>query len=102
MKRVLVRYKINPGQGSENRQYVEKVFAELAAKSPEGIRYATFVLEDGVSFVHIASVETADGSNPLTQTDAFKAFQAGLKDRCEEPPHAVTLEEVGAYRLFGS
>ncbi len=50
--------------------------------------------------MHIAVVETEDGSNPLPQTDAFKAFVAELKDRCEEPPVATTADIVGSYRLF--
>jgi hypothetical protein len=55
-----------------------------------------------VSFVHIASIETADGRNPLAQSSAFKAFQAGINDRCEVPPIAVDLTEVGSYRFFES
>jgi hypothetical protein len=73
----------------------------LAQTAPGGIRYATFKLDDGVSFVHLASIETEDGSNPLGETAAFKAFQAEIKDRCEEPPAAVDLNEIGSYRFFG-
>lgn len=100
MKRVLVRYKVKAGKAEENKEFVKAVFEELKAKQPAGIRYATFVLPDGVSFVHIASIETADGSNPLGMTDAFKAFQKDIKDRCEELPVAVDLNEVGSYRMF--
>ena len=99
MKQVMVRYKVKADRAEENEQYVRKVFDELHQSTPDGIRYATFKLEDGVSFVHIASIET-DGPNPLTQTAAFKAFQEGIKDRCEEPPVAVELTEVGSYRVF--
>jgi hypothetical protein len=100
MKRVMVRYKVKPDKSEENIQFVKAVFEELKTKQPAGIRYATFVLPDGVSFVHIASVETFDGSNPLGTTDAFKAFQKDIKERCEEPPVAVELNEVGNYQLF--
>lgn len=100
MKRVMVRYKVKADRAEENEQYVRKVFDELHQATPDGIRYATFKLEDGVSFVHIASIET-EGPNPLTLTAAFKAFQEGIKDRCEEPPVAVELTEVGSYRVFG-
>ncbi len=99
MKRVMVRYKVKADRAAENEQYARKVYEELHKAAPAGIRYATFKLEDGVSFVHIASIET-DGPNPLTQTSAFKAFQEGIKDRCEEPPVAVELIEVGSYRVF--
>jgi hypothetical protein len=101
MKRVMVRYKTKPDRARENEQYIEKVFQELQQSSPDGLRYATFKLSDGVSFVHIASIETADGHNPLAQSAAFKSFQAGIKDRCEEEPVATELTEIGSYRFFG-
>jgi hypothetical protein len=31
-----------------------------------------------------------------------EAFIAAIKVRCDEPPVAVELDEVGAYRLFGA
>ena len=101
MRRVMVRYKVHADRATENQQYVENVFEELKNNSPDGIRYATFKLEDGVSFVHIASIETDNGESPLGQVEAFKAFQEGIRDRCEVPPHVMELEEVGSYRVFG-
>jgi len=100
MKRVMVRYKVKPDKAGENEAYIRDVFDELLADGPDGLRYASFKLDDGVSFVHIASIETDDGSNPLSETAAFKAFQAEIKDRCEEPPAAVALDTIGAYRVF--
>lgn len=102
MKRVLVQYKVKADRAAENEAYVRKVFEELKQTTPDGIRYATFKQADGVSFVHIASIETEDGNNPLGESQAFKAFQAEIKDRCEEPPVAVDLEEVGSYRFMDS
>ncbi len=55
-----------------------------------------------MSFVHIASIETESGSNPLAETQAFKEFQAEIKDRCEESPVVIQLNEIGSYRLFES
>lgn len=100
MKRVMVRYRVKADRAADNKAYVEAVFAELAASRPEGLRYATFMLEDGVSFLHLASIETADGSNPLQTIAAFARFTAQIAERCEEPPSTVTLHEVGAYRMF--
>jgi len=99
MKKIMVRYKVKQDKAAENEALIKAVFEELKASAPDGIRYAAFKLEDGVSFVHIVSVETDDGSNPLPGTDAFKAFQAEIKDRCEEPPVAQELTEVGSYRF---
>jgi hypothetical protein len=100
MKMIMVRYKTKPDKAVENTQLVENVFKDLQKNSPEGVRYVTLRLADGVTFVHIASIETADGSNPLTQSAAFKVFQAGIKDRCEERPIASDLTVIGSYRLL--
>ena len=101
MKRIMVRYKVKPDQAGENQQYVEQVFAELQRTSPPGLRYATFKQKDGVSFVHVASIETESGDNPLQRLPAFQAFQVGIKERCDEQPVVIELDEVGSYRFFG-
>ncbi len=100
MKRVMVKYRVKADRGDENASYIKKVFDELDRSPPAGLRYASFRLDDGVTFVHLAEVDTADGSNPLTETDAFKTFQAELKDRCEELPVATELHEVGSFNIF--
>lgn len=102
MKRIMVRYKVKADRAGENEALVRKVFDSLNRDSPDGIRYITFKLDDGVSFVHVASIETDDGSNPLGRLEAFKAFQAEIKDRCEEPPVATPLTEIGSYGFFDS
>jgi hypothetical protein len=101
MKRLMVRYKVKAGRAAENEGYIARVFEQLERERPAGLRYVTFKLEDGVSFVHLVSLETADGSDPLRELSAFKAFVAGVRDRCEEPPAAVSLEEVASYGFFG-
>jgi hypothetical protein len=100
MKRVMVRYRVKADQAADNERFIQAVFAELERDKPAGLRYASFKLEDGVSFVHIASIETADGTNPLLAQPAFKEFSAKIKDRCEEPPVTANLSEVGSYRVF--
>ena len=97
MKRVIVRYRVKPERVAENEELVRGVYAELHEAAPDGLRYGTFRLEDGVSFVHIA--EHGD-DNPLRQIAAFQRFQEGIGDRCDEPPLAVEMHEIGTYRLF--
>jgi hypothetical protein len=100
MKRVMVRYKVKAARAAENERYIARVFEQLAREKPPGLRYASFKLDDGVSFVHIASFEGAPGTNPLGGLSAFKAFTAEIRDRCEEAPVAVDLKEVGSYEFF--
>jgi len=101
VKRLIVRYQVKAGKADENQTLIEKVFEELHRNRPSGLRYASFRLSDGVSFVHVVSIETADGGNPLIKTPAFKAFNAGIEDRCEEQPVLTEMTEVGSYRFFG-
>ena len=100
MKRIMVRYKVKAERAVENEDCIRKVFEELKQTEPEGLRYASFKQDDGLNFVHIASIETEGGENPLAASPASKAFQAEIKDRCEEPPVAVDLHEIESYKFF--
>ena len=95
-KTILVRYKTSEAQADANEALVHAVFDELRARAPEGLRYATYRLADGVSFVHLATVATPE-ANPLLSLPAFKAFQAGIRDRCVEPPVASDVTLVDSY-----
>ena len=99
MRQVMVRYKVKPDRAAENEELVRAVYDELHRTDPAGLRYATFKLEDGVSFVHLASTE--DGHNPLTEVEAFARFQEGIADRCDEAPTVAQLREIGSFRFHG-
>lgn len=90
----MVRYQVHPDRVDENVALVQAVYAELAATNPPGFRYATYLCDDGVTFVHLA---TSDGAPPLPGLAAFQQFQEGLADRCAQPPVATELREVGSY-----
>jgi hypothetical protein len=100
MSKVMVRYKVKPERAGENEQLVRAVYEELARTTPEGLSYATFRLDDGVSFVHIASSESGDGRSPLREVNAFREFQKDVADRCEEQPVTCDLLEVGSFRFW--
>src|SRR4051812_50026354 len=103
MRQVMVRYKLKAERVAENEQFIAEVFEQLKRETPADLHYATFKLDDGVSFIHIASYEeVAGGPNPLTDLNAFKAFTANIRDRCEEVPVSTPLHEVGSYEFFGS
>ena len=100
MKRIIVKYKVKEDKAQENINYIQSVFKALEQSKPEGLRYASFQLEDGVSFVHIASIETEDGSNPLGAFDEFKSFTQDIASRCVEPPAPAEANTIGSYRVF--
>lgn len=98
----MVSYRLKPDCVAENERLAAAVYDALRLARPAGLRYATFRLEDGVSFVHIVAHDEADGSNALTSLPAFKAFSAGVRERCETPPMRVELTEIGSYGFFGA
>jgi hypothetical protein len=99
MKRFVVRYKVKKECAAENEALIRKVFEELHQKAPAGVSYSVFKGIDGVTFMHVVSVDTGVAENPITQLAAFKAFQAGIRERCEERPVSTDLESdaIGSY-----
>src|SRR5580704_3532753 len=94
----VIRYRTKPEHADENERLVREVFAELAQENPAGLRYATFRLADGVSFVHVA---VTDGDeNPLTSSPAFAAFQADIGQRCAEGPAPSDATVIGNFGLL--
>jgi hypothetical protein len=98
MRQVMVRYKVKPDRAAENEELVRAVYDELRRTDPAGLSYATFQLDDGVSFVHLAS--TDEGDSPLSQVTAFQRFQENIADRCDEAPVVTDLREIGSFHLF--
>ena len=102
MSVVVVQYTTQPDRADENQALVEQVFAELATARPDGLRYATFRLNGGASFVHVAAVDTPDGTNPLSGIAAFGEFQRGIPDRMVEGPDVTEATMVGSYGFGGA
>jgi hypothetical protein len=100
MERVMVTYKVKSDRVEENETFVKAVYEELHQINDQDIHYATFKLDDGQTFVHIASFASADKQPVLTGTKAFKAFQESLGERCEVPPNPQKLTEVGSFNFI--
>ncbi len=94
MSHTVVRYRVRAGAEEQNAELVKNVYRELAELPPDGFRYATYRLEDGRTFVHVAEWE---GDFPLTDAPAFREFRAGLGDRCEWGPAVSEAELVGRF-----
>jgi len=61
---VVVSYQVRPGAVAEHVRLIEAVFEQLHAEQPGNVEYKVVRLQDGVSFVHVSSADTPDGSNP--------------------------------------
>ena len=100
MNGVLVQYRVKADRVAENEEKVRAVYRELAERGDPAIHYTTFRLDDGQTFAHLAlwSDEAPDAG--LGAIEAFKAFQENIVDRCEVPPHPVSLDLVGNWNLL--
>lgn len=98
MSLLMVRSKVKAERVAETEAAVEKVFSAIEQAQPEGVRYTSCVLGDGVTFV--ALLELEGDSNPLLALPAFKEFQESLKDLVAEPPVVEQARVVGSYRFF--
>lgn len=96
-KAAVIRYETKPEAAEENQRLVEEVFAALDKARPEGLHYATFRLEDGVTFVHV--VLTKGDADPLPELPEFQAFAQGIGERIVAPPVRGDAQLVGSYRF---
>jgi len=99
MKRTLIRYKTKPDMADKNAELIGRVFEELKAAKPDGVRYLSLRLDDD-TFVHLVETEADDGTSALPKLEAFKAFQNGIRERCVEPPQPGGVTIVGNYRML--
>jgi hypothetical protein len=101
VRRVMVRYRVKPERVEENEGLVRAVYDELRRAEPAGLRYASFRLDDGVSFVHLALTEGENGGGPLSQVRAFQEFQRDIEDRTDEGALVTELERIGSFGPVG-
>ena len=94
---VVVSYQVKPEALAEHERLIRGVFAQLDAERPGNVEYKVVRLADGVSFVHISSADTPDGSNPLPQLAAFKEFSKEVAERAATPPAPTAAEIIGSY-----
>jgi hypothetical protein len=91
----VIRYTTKPECADDNERLIRDVFSELATAKPAGLRYTAVRLQDGISFIHIATI--AGDVNPLTSSAAFKQFQDGIAERCAEGPTPAEATMIGSY-----
>lgn len=94
---VVVSYQVKPEAIAEHERLIRGVFEQLHAERPGNIEYKVVRLADGVSFVHLSSAQTEDGSNPLPEMAAFKEFGRDSASRVATPPNPTAAQIIGSY-----
>lgn len=79
-----------------NQVLIDAVFDELAELEPDGLSYRVSRSEDGLTFEHVAVVESEP--NPLLALASFQAFSSTVIGRVAEPPAVRTAKVVARYR----
>ena len=94
---VVVSYRVRPEAVAEHVRLIKAVFEQLHAEHPDNVEYKVVVLADGVSFVHVSSASTPDGSNPLPELAAFQEFGKDSAARVATPPVPAPADIIGSY-----
>jgi len=94
---VVVSYLVRPEAVDEHVRLIEAVFEQLRNEQPANIEYKVMRLADGVSFVHVSTADTADGSNPLPKLAAFQQFGQNAGARVASTPVPTAADIIGSY-----
>ena len=94
MKVTRVQYTVRGEFAEQNRENIAAVMNELRALGRSDVNYAVYVQGDGKTFMHLAHQNTAEAERFPTSLEAFKHFQAQLKENLEVPPKVETLALV--------
>jgi hypothetical protein len=94
---VVVTYSVRPEAAAEHVRLIKAIFEQLRAEQPTNVEYKVVRLDDGVSFVHVSTADTPDGSNPLPAMSAFREFGKDSASRVATPPVPTAADIIGSY-----
>jgi len=102
MKAVKVQYTVKEEYAETNKKNINQVMSDLRKLNNPGVKYSSYVLNDGKTFVHLGIYSDEKAMSVATDLDSFKKFQTELKEsQPEVPPKADDLNLVAsAYDIF--
>jgi hypothetical protein len=95
---MMVRYKVKRDELERHLKLHSAVYEALESSQPDGLREATFQLEDEVSFVSLVEADGLPVSG-VENLEAFQRYRAGLDERCDEVAVMTPLRESGSFRF---
>ncbi|MFJ4777979.1 hypothetical protein [Streptomyces sp. NPDC088762] len=96
--RVMIRYTVRPERVEQSVALLRAVYADLERARPRGLRYETFRLDGGGSFLAVIESEGDPVAAPHHRLASFQRYRAALSEICTEPPAVTYLDQVGSYR----
>ncbi len=100
---VRVQYTAKPEYSEKNRENISRVMSDLRKLSHPGIKYSTFIQNDGKTFMHLALFENDEAKKIHNELPSFKKFSAELNaSGFEIPPKSENLSLAGSSNDFFS
>jgi hypothetical protein len=99
MNVMMIRAQLKAESLSESEAAADKMFAAINAARPDGVKYASMRLADGVSAVVLLALDDP-ADNELQDIPEFREFQEQLPEWLAEPPIVEPLTVIGSYELF--
>lgn len=102
MKIIRVTYTVQPTYVEQNKQNIKQVMDDLKKLENPNTKYASYLEEDGITFMHFAQYPDEETSKILTTLPSFSKFRKELKESNPiTPPKSMNLSLVGAgFKLF--
>lgn len=95
LRAAVVQYVTTSESAQRNRELIEDVLIDLAARNPGGLQYQVLMLDDGVGFMHIVAFDgTAD---PFAECAAYREFHRELAQRLVTKPVVTRAALIGSY-----
>jgi hypothetical protein len=96
MNRAAVVQYFTTNEGAQrNRELVEDVLRELAARDPRGLDYQVLLFDDGVGFMHVVAFDGT--TDPFAECAAYHEFHRELAARLATPPVVMHATLIGSY-----
>lgn len=97
MNAVKVQYTVQESYVETNKANIARVMAALRKLNNPHLKYSTFLLDDGKTFVHFAMRENEEAQAILPNLAEFQQFQKELRaSQPESPPQADNLTLVAS------
>jgi hypothetical protein len=97
MKVVRVQYTTRPEFAAVNKLNIAAIVQELKTLGQPGIKYTSWLLPDGKTFMHFDQFENEEAHLALQDMDSFKKFAQDLHaSRLEVEPRLDLLSLVAA------
>ena len=102
MKIVRVTYKVKESYVAQNKANIEQVMSDLRMLNNPNIKYASYIEDYGLTFMHFAQYPDGGTAGIISSLDSFAKFRTELKaSNPTTPPEATNLSLVSsAYDLF--